>query len=431
MDGAVVERVTVVDADGSGTQSLFTADSSELAGLAVEGWAPDGSSVLISGYHQTWPASPNTLGYFRVPLTGGPPVELPGVVAVSVSPAGDRVFAARPYGAGVDLLRLSPDLATSTLVHTFPDAFPDWYPQLGWSADGSRLGALGVTRQRDWSFLVLDRDGGLVEEVAELPHEHSMAFSTPRLSPDGTVLSMYAATAEGRYDLEGVYLHDLVRGRTCLVTDIYEHGGGLWATFAHDGGTLLIHGSRLRTLDISSPGNRVRTTSVPDLAWVDGVLGSVTPEMAAEPCARERIVRDVGLQPGRRAGKAVLRAYVSGVPACENKVPVRLQRRRDGKWRTVATDTTDRAHTAVFRRPGRGTFRALAPRVVRDDYACLKATSARWTARPPLPADRATGGPASARPPQERDGARLDSDHGRRGGTARSRALRTDGRGAR
>ena len=115
---------------------------------------------------------------------------------------------------------------------------------------------------------------------------------------------------------------------------------------------------------------------------MDGVLGSVTPEGAAEQCPRERIVRAVGARPQeRQGGKAVLRAYVSGVPACD-KVPVTLA----APGREVAdrrTDAARRAGTAVFRQPGQ--LRALAPRVVRADLACLKATSPRWTARPAAP----------------------------------------------
>jgi hypothetical protein len=67
---------------------------------------------------------------------------------------------------------------------------------------------------------------------------------------------------------------------------------------------------------------------------------------------------------------------------CVASVPVKIQRRRAGGWRTVGSTTT--TDTGAYKkrikdRPGR--YRALAPKVTVNDEVCLRAVSPRRTHR--------------------------------------------------
>jgi hypothetical protein len=67
-----------------------------------------------------------------------------------------------------------------------------------------------------------------------------------------------------------------------------------------------------------------------------------------------------------------------GFTGCAAIVPVKVQRRVSGRWRTVGSTTTSSSGSYRRRIPDRpGKYRAKAPRVVLSDGAhiCLRATS--------------------------------------------------------
>jgi hypothetical protein len=85
--------------------------------------------------------------------------------------------------------------------------------------------------------------------------------------------------------------------------------------------------------------------------------------------------RDVSLTVSRKARGTV--SVDDDFAACAAEVPVKVQRRVNGRWRLVGMDTTNA--NGVFVVPGTrdpGTYRALAGRVtLPSDDVCLKATS--------------------------------------------------------
>lgn len=378
VDGESIPRLAVYDADGAGSTVLLADNPATIGSIGIEAWAPDGSALLFSGY-EGGDQGAAVRSVYRVPVTGGEPVPIPGLISASISPDGTTVFGFVEDGTHTDVVRFSADLLTMTTVHTISDTYAGWYPQRSWSADSSRFGVVATTYPADYSWLVFDRSGALVRTVSDMPYEQTgLEFQVPRLSPDGTVLAIYARTYTAQFQYEGLYLLDLTLSRSCKVTDIYEHGGGLTGRFALDGRTLFIEGhSQLRALDYTEPGGMIVDVDVPYYARIEGFFGTPEPEVPdAVPCPLEPIERSMRIEPGRAGGQPVLRAYVFGIPACENDVPVRLQRRRNGgTWRTIAKTRTDDEHTATFDRPRSGTVRAVAPRVARDIYSCLKTRS--------------------------------------------------------
>jgi hypothetical protein len=65
-----------------------------------------------------------------------------------------------------------------------------------------------------------------------------------------------------------------------------------------------------------------------------------------------------------------------GFTACAAGVPVRIQRRVEGEWKTVRTATTSSTGSYKRRIPDRpGRYRATAPKITLVDRICLHAVS--------------------------------------------------------
>jgi hypothetical protein len=85
---------------------------------------------------------------------------------------------------------------------------------------------------------------------------------------------------------------------------------------------------------------------------------------------------------GRTVGEPVkARGRVSAESdACSDDVPVKLQRKRKVKWRTMrelATNSEGRYRTSFKGKPGK--YRAIAPAVsVGLDHSCRRAVSETW-----------------------------------------------------
>jgi subtilisin-like proprotein convertase family protein len=121
------------------------------------------------------------------------------------------------------------------------------------------------------------------------------------------------------------------------------------------------------------------TATVPDGA-VSGPIAVVTTGGTAVSATSFTVVslehgRDVSLRVGRKARGTV--TVDDAFAACASEVPVKVQRRLNGRWRLVGTDTT--SATGVFVVPGTrdpGTYRAIALRVtLASNDICLKAIS--------------------------------------------------------
>jgi len=84
-------------------------------------------------------------------------------------------------------------------------------------------------------------------------------------------------------------------------------------------------------------------------------------------------------------GDGSLNGTVTSAPKadfCTSDVPVKLQRKRDGKWRTIATATTDDLSSFTFPVTRVGTYRAKAPVVEFDDGdVCSAAVSPKVKVR--------------------------------------------------
>jgi hypothetical protein len=375
-----LERLRVAAADGSGDRLLFTSDGSELSGLTARAWSPDRAWVAFSAIRTDDPQALEAYGHHRVRAGGGSPVAMPGVVAVARAPRGKAVYAAVRDGRRVDLVRLRANLTPGRTVHTFRGTPTWWVPDLVWSADGTKVGVLGWGGGQDRSLVVLERSGAPYASVARLPGEAAgLEYARLSLSVDGTVAAWAARPPGGASPLEGIHVRDLARGRTCQVTDTERPGPEMAPAFHPDGRTLVVHGQGLiRTLDLTRPDRPLRRTVTGGYATVQGTLGRLGPAGALTPCARPRVAREVGLATARSGGRPLLRATVTatGSKPCRNDVPVRLQRRTAGGGWTAVDRARTTGRTATFALPGRGrAFRAVAPRVVARDTACLRAVS--------------------------------------------------------
>jgi subtilisin-like proprotein convertase family protein len=111
-----------------------------------------------------------------------------------------------------------------------------------------------------------------------------------------------------------------------------------------------------------------------------GLIAVVTPSGTGTSADSFTVVslehhRSVSMSVGRKARGTVVAD--DDFAACESEVPVRVQHRERGRWRTIGTDITDTNGGFVV--PGTreaGRYRAIASRVtLSSDDVCLKATS--------------------------------------------------------
>jgi hypothetical protein len=104
-------------------------------------------------------------------------------------------------------------------------------------------------------------------------------------------------------------------------------------------------------------------------------LFQVPPEDCKAPTGHTRSI-SLSLRKHLRARGRVSSTEDPAFTDCVASVPVKIQRRRAGGWRTVGSTTT--TDTGAYRkrikdRPGR--YRALAPKVTVNDEVCLRAVS--------------------------------------------------------
>jgi hypothetical protein len=120
-----------------------------------------------------------------------------------------------------------------------------------------------------------------------------------------------------------------------------------------------------------------------DRDYLDGPVVGAT---SSEPVPPERHSRsvDLSLTEGRRRLLVDGRVRVSGgFASCVDRVPVKIQRRADGPWNTIARRTTTSAGRFDARlRLRRGRYRAVAPRTSSPTDICLTAASAALRFRP-------------------------------------------------
>ncbi len=187
-------RVYAVNADGSGTQPIFTAS----IGLNHYDWSPDGTAIVAVGYvdertQSIYVANPETGQLTR--LTSAPDVLDCGP---AWSPDGRQIAFARVYpseGQRAELWMMGADGGNAHSIGVASYA-------VDWSPDGSRL--LYATARSDATDVFTCRPDGTDEQRLTMSE---LSETSPMWSPDEREIA-FMASADGSYGAYEIYVMD-------------------------------------------------------------------------------------------------------------------------------------------------------------------------------------------------------------------------------
>lgn len=219
---------------------------------------------------------------------------------------------------------------------------------------------------RTFELLVMNPDGSGIEVLESdsqgTNEQPANAYSNPDFSPDGKTLAY--DHDEGDDGTRDIVLRDMVDGSKSSLT------AGSDPSFSPTGRDIA-YTAGLDVWRISVEGTDQFNVTAPT-GQCSGTFFCGSPAWQPLDVEHERRIT-TSISGGKASGSVKV---PDGFGACRNGVPVKVQRKKGGVWRSVASTRTGsdgRYKVAIASRPGR--YRAIAPRTTKAGETCLTARS--------------------------------------------------------